>query len=283
MRYGRMVGLGACVLLLACSGPPRVDNSSATACQESFQRLGESAPDTVAFAQAFMGIASAVAMHSIGEMFGSLSFAFDDGPSVSPPASDSTDMTLVLCDVLAGLTAVDIVAHQDSLSRSVSVTMEERSARAYLRELRAARDRAGAVKDSLAEFRVLSAALDQKAGFMGLEATIRLRVRNETAHPVSRAYFAATAQTPGRSVPWLEETFNHSISGGLEPGEERNFRLTPNMFQGKWSSVRVPAGAAFTVEVTRLDGPNGNPLWGGARFSPADALLLDSLTTRFGG
>jgi hypothetical protein len=283
MRYGTRAFLGAFVLLFACSSPPQVDNSSVTACQESLQRIGKASPDTIAFGQAFVGIAGAVAMHSIGDMFGSMSFDFDGGPSVSPPASDSTDMFSAMCDVLAGLTGADIIAHQDSLARAVSTTMEERGARAYLRELRVARDRAEQVQDSLAGFRVLSAALEQRDGFMGLEATIRMRVRNETAHPISRAYFTAIAITPGRSVPWLEEDFNHSISGGLEPAEEGSWRLTPTMFQGKWTSARVPAGAEFKVEVVRLNGPDGQPLWGGARFTSADEALLDSLAIRFGG
>ena len=57
---------------------------------------------------------------------------------------------------------------------------------------------------------------------------IELTVRNNTGHPVSRAYFEGVLSTPGRSVPWIKDSFNYQISGGLEPNEESTWRLAPN-------------------------------------------------------
>lgn len=200
---------------------------------------------------------------------------------MEPPATDSADMFVAMCDAMAGLTGEEIVAQRDSIGAAVSARMEEARARSHLRALQEARSRSDQAQDSLAGFQVLSAALEQESGIFGMEATIRLRVRNGTAHPVSRAYFEARAVSPGRSVPWLEEEFNYSIAGGLEPGEERTWNLEPNMFQGDWTSVRIPKDARFEVRVVRLNGADREPLFGGVRFTAADQVRLDSLTARF--
>jgi hypothetical protein len=54
------------------------------------------------------------------------------------------------------------------------------------------------------------------------------------------------------------------------------------MFAGSWNKARVPPDARFTVNVTKLDGPDGEPLWGGAEFSAVDQKHLDSLTAVMG-
>ncbi|MGP9696226.1 DUF6694 family lipoprotein [Halomonas sp. AOP27-A1-34] len=89
---------------------------------------------------------------------------------------------------------------------------------------------------------------------------IELRVTNNTGEPVSRGYFRGILQTPGRSVPWVDETFNYSIAGGIEPGETLEWSLAPNQF-GPWGNSSIPDDAVLNVEVIRLDGPSGEPLW----------------------
>lgn len=277
-RWVLVVGIG--LVAGACS-PPRVDNTSVAMCRSSLEQVARASADSTAFAQAMVGIVGSAAMQAIGDAFGSLSLGFEEGPTVEPPATDSVDMFVAMCDVMVGMTGEEIVARRDSLAAAVSVRMEEARARAHLRALQEARSAFDQAEDSLTAFQVLSAALEQESGIFGMEATIRLRVRNGTPHPVSRAYFTARAVSPGRSVPWLEEEFNHSIAGGLEPSEERTWNLQPNMFQGDWTSVRVPKDARFEVRVVRLNGADGEPLFGGARFTAADQVRLDSLEARF--
>ncbi|MFW6054222.1 MAG: hypothetical protein ACOC9J_05360 [Persicimonas sp.] len=104
---------------------------------------------------------------------------------------------------------------------------------------------------------------------------IELKVTNNTDEAISRAYFKGTYATPSRSVPWLEETFNYSISGGLEPGESATWSLAPNTYS-EWGSLEERDDAVFTVEVTRLDGADGEALYE-IGFDEDDAKKLDKL------
>ncbi len=84
-----------------------------------------------------------------------------------------------------------------------------------------------------------------------------------------------TLASPGRSVPWLKEDFNYSIPGGLEPGELADWTLVPNSF-GAWGTVKAPKDAILTVEVVRLDGPNGKTLFD-SKFDESKVERLTAL------
>jgi len=60
-------------------------------------------------------------------------------------------------------------------------------------------------------------------------------------------------------VPWVEDDFNYQIPGGLEPGEEARWKLSPNMFSD-WGKVDAPPEAVLTVTVLRLDGADGEEM-----------------------
>lgn len=127
---------------------------------------------------------------------------------------------------------------------------------AALREQREARERAA---EEIKAFVVERSAFRfEKNDFM-TQPEIELVLRNGTSRAVSRAYFHGVLTTPGREIPWVEDDFNHTIRGGLEPGERRTFSLSPNMF-GEWSSApKDRDDMILKVAVTRLDGADGKP------------------------
>lgn len=88
------------------------------------------------------------------------------------------------------------------------------------------------------------------------QPVIELTVKNGTSIAVSHAYFHGIAKSPQREVPWISEDFNYEIPGGVQPGEQVNWKLSPNMF-GAWGTVNLPDDAIFTVVTVRLDGPDG--------------------------
>ena len=113
----------------------------------------------------------------------------------------------------------------------------------------------------LTKFRIIKSRFHLQKGSLSDDPIIELSVRNETGHPIARAYFEGTLLTPGRSVPWVKDEFNYEIAGGLEPGESANWRLSPNRF-GEWGRAPNRSDMVLTVKVTRLDGPNGEKLFG---------------------
>lgn len=94
----------------------------------------------------------------------------------------------------------------------------------------------------------------------GTTPVIELRVANNTGEAVARAHFRGVLQSPGRSVPWVDETFYYTISGGIEPGETLEWSLVPDP-SGPWGNPSISDDAVLSIEVLRLDDPSGNTLW----------------------
>lgn len=127
----------------------------------------------------------------------------------------------------------------------------------------------------LKNFRVLRSRFYIEKGRFSEERIIELTVENSTRRAVSRAYFSGTLQTPGRAVPWMKGKINYEISGGLEPGEQAEWKLNPGMFSD-WSHAEEKPGMKLDVEVIRLDGPDGKAFLE-ADFDDDDQKKLDSI------
>lgn len=136
--------------------------------------------------------------------------------------------------------------------------------------------------EELRAFEVLNASFRRdKDAFAGGKAVIELTIKNNTAFPVKRAYFRGVISSAGRSVPWIDDSFNYEVAGGVEPDEQVTWQLAPNMFSD-WGKADPPPDASFKVEVTRLDGADGEPLFGKANFSKEDQERLDALEKQYG-
>jgi hypothetical protein len=137
-------------------------------------------------------------------------------------------------------------------------------------------------KKKLKNFRIHSANLKTREGFMGDENIIHLKVENSTPQAISRVYFNGIYQSPDRSVPWFDGEFNYEISGGLESGEQAKWNLNPGLLS-EWSDVTVRKEARLQVEVIRLDGPKGKMLYSGKIFDIEDKKLMNKLLQIYPG
>jgi len=182
---------------------------------------------------------------------------------------------------LDGKTGDQIISEAERI-RAERHQKEQEQALAEIRELEAKQAKSQESREQLKKFEVLrSRFYMQKQEFMGMQPIIELTVKNGTSSAVSRAYFEGTLASPNRSVPWHKDTFNYSISGGLEPGEEANWSLAPNMFSD-WGKIEVPADAVFTVTVEQIDGPDGDPVYSSRDFTEQDQERLSELKKQYG-
>lgn len=205
--------------------------------------------------------------------FGDL-FASGEMPDTAAMAND-------MRAALQGKTGREVIATADRIVQAQKAKERERALQ-EIAELHKERSAAAAARGELAKFEVLRSRFYTERDYFGMkEPRITLRVRNGTGRAVSRAYFVGTVQSPGRSVPWLKEEFNYSVPGGLEPGEEATWQLAPYQFS-EWGSVDAPADAGLVVAVTRLDGPDGEPLFSTLGFTEEDAARLVALQREYG-
>lgn len=257
-------------LLFAC-GEPRIDGSSEEAFEESMERVTSSLSEEELekFAESMMVIA-------FGQMNFEQLFSMDAGAAGSLEA----DMFSGLLGELDGMTVSDIHQKADDIHREREAR-ERRQAMEEIRELEERKAKAEQAREGLAGFEVnRSRFYVSEDGFIS-EPVIDITVTNNTEYAVSRAYFRGTYATPGRQIPWLVETFNYAISGGLEPGEEQRWRLSPNMF-GPWGNLEQRDDAVLTVEVLRIDGPDEEPLFDARGLDEFDQRRLNRLRESLG-
>jgi hypothetical protein len=181
--------------------------------------------------------------------------------------------------VLQGKSGNEIIADAERI-KAERREREKVQAIAEIKELENKRANAEKGKSELSKFEIKRSRFYKKKGFIDLQPIIELTVRNGTQYAISRAYFKGTVASPNRSVPWIQEDFNYQIPGGLEPGEEATWNLSPNMFS-KWGSSEVPNDAILTVTVEQLDGPNKDSLFSIRNFSEDNEKRLKELKKEF--
>lgn len=184
---------------------------------------------------------------------------------------------------LNGKTAAEVMSHADAI-RTERQRKEREQAIAEIQELLNKKSKADAARLDLMKFSVTRSRFylkDREYSYQK-EPVIEIAVTNGTTHPISRAYFRGTIASPGRSIPWLVDTFNYQISGGLEPGESAEWALAPNMFS-EWGKVEAPADAVFTVETYKLDGPDGETLFNSEGLSEHEEKRLAELQSKYTG
>jgi len=110
------------------------------------------------------------------------------------------------------------------------------------------------------------------------EPLLDLTVTNNTGMALSRLYFHGIVSTPGRSIPWIEESFNYTVPGGIEPGETKRLQLAPNRFS-KWGARETQGRTDLVFTVTAVNADNAEKKQIAAEFDKSDAERLAKLHT----
>lgn len=262
MRKLMIVGVVALLATAACS--PKIDGSSEEAFKASTEKVAKSLSD--AERAEFAGAVMAIGMSNV-----------DFGDMMSGKSTPDA-MSAKMRESLNGLTADEVIERAKGL-RAERDVKEREQALAEIRELQAEKAAAEQAKRQLGAFQVARSRYVVQDGIIGPEPSFEMTVRNGTGRPVSRAYFKAVLASPGRSVPWKSEPFNYEIPGGIEPGEQKDWTLEAGY---EYRNLEVPADAILTITPTRLDGPDGKPIFDAEQFDEDDAKRLTELQAKFG-
>lgn len=263
----RNVMLAALASIMVGCSEPKIDASSDEAMKSSSQKVRESLPESkrADFDEALQ----VLAFHQID-----MKALFTEG------AAGVGNLESKMRSALNGKTADEVIGEANRI-KAERQARERAQALEEIRELEEKRLASIKAQEELKKFEVLRSRFHMRERDFGrTQPIIELAVKNGTSSPVSRAYFEGTIASPGRSVPWHKDTFNYSISGGLESGEEASWSLAPNMFSG-WGKVDAPADAIFTVTVDKLDGPDGETLYSVRDFGEREAQRLAELKNKY--
>jgi flagellar biosynthesis GTPase FlhF len=272
MKTTTILILGALLFLTACSKEKTIDASSDESMESSIQKVKDSLTpeEKEKFEESVMLLAF-------------------DGGNLFELAADPDGAARKMKDRLDGKTAAEVMSEAERIrvereieaekARVEREIEEQKQITAEIAELEEEKKAAEAAKEQLKDFEIVQSKFYYSEGGFTRDPTIELSVKNGLDEAVSRAYFKGVLATPGRSVPWVAETFNYSISGGLEPNEEATWKLAPNMF-GAWSKApKDRNNMVLTVTVTRLDGADEEPIFDNA-FSEYDRERLEELKAK---
>jgi hypothetical protein len=260
------------IFLVGCQ--KTIDGSSEEAFQQSVSDMKEGM--TEAEREKFDEALVVIAMKDVD--LGAMMAGVQDGETI---VSDTRR-------ALEGKSADEVLAWADEIRERQQKKAEQRQqeqlaeeiaeAKRTVDELRKAESAAQAARDGLESFVVTEPKFyKRKQRFGNDQPIIDFKVTNNTGKPISRAYFRGTLKSPGRAVAWHEDTFNYSIPGGLEPGESAHWKLEPNMFSD-WGTAEVGSDALLNIEVMRLDGADGEPLFDASGWGPEEQERLEKLT-----
>jgi hypothetical protein len=198
-----------------------------------------------------------------------------EGTNLLEAAADADGMKRRMLDRLDGKTVSEILARAEEIE---SDRREQQNVQ-IMKEIEELEKKANDAEKAAAKldaFRIEKSRFYFDDSGFSTKPIIELTVTNNTESAIARAYFHGVLATPGRSIPWVEDDFNYSISGGLEPGESAVWSLAPNMF-GNWAKAPKDRNdMVFTAKVTRIDGADGEALLD-AQFSDYDRKRLEHL------
>ncbi|MEI8664950.1 hypothetical protein P4S81_08550 [Pseudoalteromonas sp. B28] len=186
--------------------------------------------------------------------------AFSDVENIFQVTSNPDGIKNKMKEKLDGKTADQIIAESNNILAARKVKEKEQAKKeieeikAEILSLEEKKLDAQSANENLNKFSVVRSRFYYEENLYRDEAIIELTVKNSTKHAVSRAYFDGVLVSQGRSVPWVSASFNYSIAGGLEPGEQVTWKLTPNSF-GEWGKApKDRDDMVLTATVNRIDG-----------------------------
>lgn len=257
----------ALMTLTACD-PPKIDTSSDESVKTSIAKIKDSLDAEKK--EKLEDALSVVAMAGMDEAFKDAAKGGLAGlANIDPDKVYSAAMK-----TLNGKTADEVIAYADKI-----VAERKAQALAEIKELSEKKAKADVSAKEIEKFQIIKSRFYiERQAFIN-QPVFDLKVKNGTSQPVSHAFCRGILSSPGRSIPWHQDDFNFSISGGMEVGEETSLKLSPNIFSG-WGKVEAPTDAVFTVTCNRLLGAGDKEIYN-AEFSDTDSKRLIALMEKF--
>jgi hypothetical protein len=112
--------------------------------------------------------------------------------------------------------------------------------------------------------------------FFSQKPIIDFKIANNTDIPLARIYYHGTLTSPNRTIPWVDDGFNHEIKGGLEPKETKHLKLSPNMFS-EWGSKELIEKKDLVVSISVVNAEGVDKKKIAVSFDKSDQKELDEL------
>lgn len=258
----RLLLIAPLLLALSGCGDPTIDGSSDEAMKNSIAKVRSSLPEAErgefdkAVMTVGMGEGNLFQMAAAGKdvMVGQMRSRLD-GKSAKEILQLAGEIRAKRKQEMAEADAKHEATKAEAAARAAKAELERLAKR--IEELKQLRASDAAAAEVLTKFTISDTAITQDKDVLDRNVvTLHMQVHNGTATAVSRVFMTGTVYTEGRSVPWLVKGLNYQVAGGIEPGETKTWKLSPNQFSD-WGKLEVTPDMRLRLQVTELEGPDG--------------------------
>lgn len=256
------------VLMIAGCSDPKIDTSSMPASVVSVEKVRESLPDYKRhdFDQGLIIIATAT---------------FNGIDILNPHRMNAAEIAELANAQMHGLTGDQVIRRADEILRQRRSREREQAIRTLTR-LEEKHANAVHDKQQLARFTIDEALFYMTQSPYGApEPVIDLKVTNGTEQAISTLFLRGVVTSPGRSMPWVDESFYYVVPGGIEPGETLEWSLAPNRF-GPWGNAQIPNAAALTITLEGVQGADDESFWDSPALTESEMARLERLRDEYG-
>lgn len=248
-----LLSLGACF-----ESEPTIDTSSKAAFERSIAEVQEALPETDR-----ERLRPALVQIMLGEHS-------PDGKPLAQLASLAT----IMRDEEALLARIQPIV-DGKTGRQVIRIADERALERYMRQMAALTEEISAL-----EMEIENASAIMRAGQQTLEEielsgaryywsddsvfaepVVDFRVTNRSDAAIRKIFVHGLLETPGRSVPWVDDSFYYEFRGGLEPGEDRHLILAINRY-ADWGNEDLKSrdDLVLTLTIANIEDADGKRL-----------------------
>lgn len=266
----RLPAISLTVLVVVGCSDPKIDTSSMPASVVSVEKVRNSLPTYKRddFDRGLIIIAAAS--------------TFDGFDILNPYRMNAAEIAESANAQMHGLTGDQVINRADQILRERRSREREQAIRT-LKRLEEKQAKAESDQQQLAQFSINNARYYVDESPYGVaEPVIDLEVTNGTDQVISELSLRGMITSPDRSTPWVDESFYYVVSGGIEPGETREWSLAPNRF-GPWGDAQIPPNATLAVTLEGLRGADKQPLWESPKLNESEVTRLERLRKEYGG
>ncbi|MDN7132477.1 hypothetical protein JNO04_08945 [Halomonas sp. MC140] len=206
---------------------------------------------------------------------------FDGVDILNPQRMNAAEIAELANAQMHGLTGDEVIQRADEILRERRSREREQAMRTLSR-LEEKQAKAASDKEQLARFSINDAEFYiSESPYGAPEPVIDLKITNGTGQALSQIVLRGVVMSPGREMPWVDETFYYIIAGGIEAGETQSLSLAPNRF-GPWGNVQIPDSATLTISVEGARGQDDQALWDSSDLTASEAERLARLRDQYG-
>jgi hypothetical protein len=176
--------------------------------------------------------------------------------------SDPTKLRTLLLMRIQGLTGEEILAFARSLKRKEAIVKIDQSIfeiNNELRELEESNADANIILGAIRKIEIVDEELVWDESKNPDSIGVRLRIVNTSGYTISKIEINIVVASPGREIPWVEETYYQDFVGGFESGEDRKGFLRRGVSLRNSGWYRLPKNRddfVLNVIIRDIDGPN---------------------------